>query len=55
MTDGPIIRDYKNVVDNKELVWVPLSDGRKLAARIVIPKNAVKDPVPVILEYLPAT
>ena len=53
MTDGPIIRDYKNVVDNKELVWVPLSDGRKLAARIVIPKNAAKDPVPVILEYLP--
>jgi len=53
MKAEPIIRNYKNSVDDRELVWVPLSDGRKLAARIVLPKNANEDPVPIILEYLP--
>jgi len=53
MIPEPIIRNYKNSVDDRELVWVPLSDGRKLAARIVLPKNANEDPVPIILEYLP--
>lgn len=49
----PIIRNYKKSVENRELVWVPLSDGRQLAARIVLPKNAQKKPVPAILEYIP--
>jgi putative CocE/NonD family hydrolase len=53
MNNEPIIRNYKDSVENRELVWVPLSDGRKLAARIVLPKKAVENPVPVILEYLP--
>ena len=53
MSSEPIIRNYKDAVENRELVWVTLSDGRKLAARIVLPKNAVENPVPVILEYLP--
>jgi len=30
-----------------------MSDGRKLAARIVLPRNAEKKPVPAILEYIP--
>lgn len=33
--------------------WITLSDGRKLAARMWIPKGAKKTPVPAILEYLP--
>lgn len=33
--------------------WIPLPDGRKLAARIWLPLTAKKTPVPAILEYLP--
>lgn len=33
--------------------WIPLPDGRKLAARIWLPTQASKQPVPAILEYLP--
>ena len=33
--------------------WIPLPDGRKLAARIWMPKQAAKKPAPAILEYLP--
>ncbi|NQV43389.1 MAG: CocE/NonD family hydrolase, partial [Rhodospirillales bacterium] len=49
----PTIRNYKRSVDNIELAWIPMSDGRRLAARLVLPKNAVKQPVPAILEYIP--
>ena len=33
--------------------WVPLSDGTKLAARMFLPVDAEKKPVPALLEYLP--
>jgi len=33
--------------------WIPLADGRKLSARIWLPKSAKKTPLPAILEYLP--
>jgi putative CocE/NonD family hydrolase len=33
--------------------WIPLADGRRLAARIWMPSGAAKNPVPAILEYLP--
>ncbi len=33
--------------------WIPLSDGRRLAARIWMPAGAKKTPLPAILEYLP--
>lgn len=34
-------------------VWIPLADGTRLAATIRRPKDAERNPVPVILEYLP--
>jgi putative CocE/NonD family hydrolase len=42
-------------VDIVELdpVWIPLADGTRLAATIRRPKDAERNPVPVILEYLP--
>ena len=40
---------YK-VIENQ---WIPLADGRKLAARIWMPKSAAQQPLPAILEYLP--
>ena len=33
--------------------WIPLADGRKLAARIWMPAAAKKEPAPAILEYIP--
>ncbi|UOQ92900.1 CocE/NonD family hydrolase [Halobacillus shinanisalinarum] len=34
-------------------VWIPMSDGAKLAATIWLPKDAEESPVPAILEYIP--
>jgi uncharacterized protein len=34
-------------------VWIPLSDGSRLSARIWLPESADDRPVPAILEYLP--
>jgi uncharacterized protein len=34
-------------------LWIPLSDGTKLAARLWLPTDAEKNPVPALLEYLP--
>ncbi|NTU72015.1 MAG: CocE/NonD family hydrolase [Coriobacteriia bacterium] len=36
-----------------EHVWIPLSDGARLSARIWLPKDAETQPVPAILEYIP--
>ena len=36
-----------------ENAWIPLADGTRLAARIWLPEDAEKHPVPAILEYLP--
>ncbi len=33
--------------------WIPMSDGVRLAARIWLPEDALQDPVPAVLEYLP--
>jgi len=38
------------VVDN---LWIPLSDGRRLAAKMWLPEDAERNPVPAILEYIP--
>ncbi len=36
-----------------EHVWIPLSDGIRLAAKIWLPEAAPLKPVPAILEYIP--
>ena len=43
----------KLAIRNIEHVWIPLPDGRRLAARIWLPTNAEESPVPAVLEYLP--
>jgi len=40
-------------VEDIENVWIPLSDGCRLAARIWRPVDAPDKPVPALLEYLP--
>jgi hypothetical protein len=49
----PKIEDYRHLVDHHEIAWIPMKDGRRLAACLVIPKDAEINPVPVILEYIP--
>ena len=36
-----------------EHVWIPMSDGCRLAARIWLPVDAETEPVPAVLEYIP--
>ncbi len=48
-----LVTDYPRNVQTLETVWITLSDGTRLAARIWLPEDADADPVPAILEYLP--
>lgn len=48
-----ILRSFPREVEKKEHVWIPMSDGTKLAATIWLPKDSLENPVPAVLEYLP--
>ena len=48
-----VVSSYPEKVKEIENVWITVSDGCRLAARIWMPRNAEKNPVPAILEYLP--
>jgi len=45
--------DFPQDITEIENTWIPMPDGTRLAARIWMPKNADKTPVPAILEYIP--
>jgi len=47
------VTSFPNEIEKKEHVWIPMSDGVRLAATIWLPKDAEQKPVPAILEYLP--
>ena len=47
------IEEFPRRVREIETLWIPLSDGCRLAARMWIPEDAESDPVPAILEYIP--
>ena len=47
------ITNFPETVQVLEHVWIPLSDGTRLAAKIWIPGSAQQNPVPAILEYIP--
>ncbi len=47
------IVNYRDQVENVEIAWIPMPDGRKLAARLLLPKDEGKRPVPCIFEYIP--
>lgn len=42
-------RDF-TIIENQ---WITLKDGTRLAARIWMPADAIRDPVPAVLEFLP--
>lgn len=45
--------DTAGLIDEVETAWIPLADGRRLAARLFLPKSVVDEPAPVIVEYIP--
>ena len=48
-----VVADLPRSVRRIDHVWIPLSDGTRLGARIWLPEDAANDPVPAILEYIP--
>ena len=48
-----IIREFDHKVVQQENVWIPMTDGIQLAARLWLPESALFKPVPAILEYIP--
>ncbi|MER9977184.1 CocE/NonD family hydrolase [Mesorhizobium sp. M0085] len=48
-----IVTDFPRKVREIENVFIPLSDGTRLAARVWLPEDAESDPVPAILDYIP--
>jgi predicted acyl esterase len=48
-----IVTTFPRTVRVIEHALIPLKDGTKLAARIWLPDDAERNPVPAILEYLP--
>lgn len=48
-----LVRDFTDKVRVVENVFVPMSDGTRLAAKLWLPTDADAKPVPAILEYIP--
>lgn len=45
--------DFPHAIRTIKHLWIPMSDGTRLAARIWLPEDAEQNPVPAILEYIP--
>jgi len=48
-----IVTEFPRPVREIENIWIPLADGTRLAARVWLPDDAERDPVPAILECIP--
>jgi predicted acyl esterase len=53
MPEAPVLRDVYGKIRVVELQWIPMADGRRLAARLWLPNDAEQKPVPAVLEYIP--
>jgi putative CocE/NonD family hydrolase len=51
--DLEIVTDFPHEVVEEPTVWIPLSDGLRLAARIWRPAGSDEAAVPAVLEYIP--
>ena len=47
------VTEFPRPVREIENVFIPLADGRRLAARLWLPEDAESDPVPAVIEYMP--
>jgi uncharacterized protein len=52
-TMAKTVKTFPRKTKEIENIFIPLSDGTKLAARMWLPTDAEKAPVPALLEYLP--
>ncbi|CDX52924.1 Peptidase S15 [Mesorhizobium plurifarium] len=52
-TDHMMARTGPRKVREIENIWIPMSDGTRIAARVWLPDDAENDPVPVLMEYIP--
>ena len=48
-----VVTEFPHPVETIETVWIPLSDGCCLAARLWLPEGAGDEPVPAVMEYEP--
>ena len=48
-----VVSDLPRPVRTLEHVWIPLSDGSRLGARIWLPEDAEEHPVPAVVDYIP--
>lgn len=48
-----VVRTGPRKVRKIENIWIPMSDGTKIAARMWLPEDAEDNPVPVLMEYIP--
>ncbi|MFC3994356.1 CocE/NonD family hydrolase [Nocardiopsis sediminis] len=48
-----IVTSLPHKVREDEVVWIPMSDGTRLAARIWRPESSDEEPVPAVLELIP--
>lgn len=48
-----VVESFPHEVREIENVWIRMSDGCRLAARLWLPESATARPVPAILEYIP--
>ena len=51
--DITLVEKFPRKVKEIENTFIPLAEGIQLAARIWLPEDAEKKPVPAILEFLP--
>ena len=47
------VTDLPRPVRRIDHVWIPLADGTRLGARIWLPEDAERDPVPAVIDYIP--
>jgi putative CocE/NonD family hydrolase len=52
-TSAHTVTDFPHPVRVLEHVWITLADGCRVAARIWLPEDAERVPVPAVLEYIP--
>ena len=45
--------EFDRRVEVKAHVWIPMPDGCRLSARIWLPDDALENPVPAVMEYVP--
>ena len=53
MNEIRIRKDLPEAFEILDPVWIPMPDGKRLAARILLPRSSEELPVPAVLEYIP--